>query len=116
MEIMNQKTKSSGQPSKLNWEKLNHEWQESGLTQRAFCHEHSLTLSTFVYHRGKLLEKQNTSKSHHFTEVKVKGDASLSSYQNITIHLPNSIRLSIPPNVNETQIKMLLAALGVGTC
>ena len=50
-------------PTRLrDWETINHEWQESGLTQKAFCQESKLSLPMFVYHRGKLPEKTRISK------------------------------------------------------
>lgn len=116
MDQTNQQANIPSPSSITDWESINREWKESGLTQQAFCQERNIRLSTFVYHRGKIIEKHSVSKSRQFTEVKLSNESSPPLCRDLTLHLPNNIRLSIPPNFSSYQIKTILSALGMQTC
>ena len=116
MDQANQQTNHTTPLPITDWGAVNREWKESVLTQQAFCRERELCLSTFLHNRSKLLEKQGGAKHRKFTEVKLHHRSLLSSCQNMTVHLPNNIHLSIPPEFTSHQIKMVLGALGMHAC
>ena len=63
-------TDSSGKPRKRNqaqWQKILHEYEQSGLTQAAFCDQHGITKSNFYYWRKKL--RTETQQSPAFVQL-----------------------------------------------
>ena len=41
----------------MNWKQIIVEWQQSNQSQKKFCEQHSIALSSFQYHRKKLSDK-----------------------------------------------------------
>jgi hypothetical protein len=48
--------------SQEEWLTLVRSWEESGLSQRAFCQKHELKLATFGYWRTRYLRSQEPSE------------------------------------------------------
>jgi hypothetical protein len=59
------------------WTKRIADWQSSGLSQGAFCEQHGLTYTTFVYWRGRLkkLEVRDDASTVNFFPVRLKKDS-----------------------------------------
>lgn len=102
--------------SKIDWSAINAEWESSKLSQEAFCQSKEIIYSTFVYHRGKILEKRKAAKRPPFASVRIKDTESFSVCDTLTLRLPNGISLSIAANVNHSDLKQVLILLGVGSC
>jgi hypothetical protein len=67
------------------------QWQQSGLTQRAFCAAHNIAYHVFHYYYGVYRSSQNTSES--FLPVKVAAGVSdeqiiLTGLGGIQVQLP----------------------------
>jgi len=59
------------------WTKRIADWQSSGLSQGAFCEQHGLTYTTFVYWRGRMkkLEVRDDATTVNFYPVRLKQDS-----------------------------------------
>jgi hypothetical protein len=67
------------------------QWQQSGLTQRAFCATHNIAYHVFHYYYGVYRSRQNTSDS--FLPVKV---AVAVSHEQITVTGLSGIQVQLP--------------------
>jgi hypothetical protein len=111
---------------KINWVKLNTEWESSGLSQKQFCQEKGVGYSLFVQHRSKLTEKKKSPVQARFSTVNVMpaspsmkptgGKVNCRSINSIVLSLPTGVRLDIPSGVDLAQLKHVLGLLGVITC
>jgi hypothetical protein len=100
------------------WKKHIQKWQDSGLSQPAYCENHQLKLSTFAYYRNRLNQSnQESRESVNFVSVStaqtLKSSQSLSGLQ---LQLPNGIRIGISSNVTEALLQMVLNIAGQVKC
>lgn len=58
------------------WIKRVSEWRGAGQSQKAFCAQRGLPLSTFQWWRAKLARGSNTTAAVNFMPVSVEADAS----------------------------------------
>lgn len=99
-----------------NWEPIIHAWQESGLSQSAFCRNNDLKLSRFIYWRAKILGKadvefrSSVGKSAVSPFVPVQ-TVQTSSDSGLRVSLPNGIILSGIDEKNVVLLKTIIQAL-----
>ncbi|MCG9641213.1 IS66 family insertion sequence element accessory protein TnpB [Vibrio sp. Isolate34] len=95
------------------WETLLESYEHSNITQRAFCEQHGLSLSTFFAKRRQL---QSTIQSAPVGFVKAEVVEKTTKYQaqlataNMTL-LVNDVELSIPQGTPATYLAELIGAL-----
>ncbi len=95
------KNKSSGKIVKIRrsvsqWEEIMQAYEESGLTQEAFCIQQSLATSTFYKWRQRLAgEKRYNQAVPEFIELTPTTQAVNSSHWDIELSLSSSIVLRI---------------------
>ncbi|WP_103261279.1 IS66 family insertion sequence element accessory protein TnpA [Vibrio anguillarum] len=96
------------------WRTLFEHYESSSVTQRAFCEEHGLSLSTFFAKRRQL-QTANQSESVGFVKAEVvekttKYQATHVVVANMTL-LVNDVELSIPQGTPATYLAELIGAL-----
>jgi len=70
-----------------NWSEILEEYRKSGLTQKVFCEQKGIKLSTFCYQKRNLEKKQNPTESTSFVEWKEVEPETLNSNREIQIKL-----------------------------
>ena len=94
------------------WKTQIQKWDESGLTQAAFCQQSGITLTTFVYWRCQLL-KQGNEKTR-FTPVKIVRDENRSEGDGkIRIKLLTGHVVYLPVEIGINSISRLIHSLGL---
>jgi hypothetical protein len=101
--------------------RTNHEWQTlferyetSNLTQRAFCEQHGLSLSTFFSKRRQL---QTVTQSAPVGFVRAEVVETTTKYQAVQAETPNmtlfvnNVQLSIPQATPASYLAELIGAL-----
>ena len=101
---------------KINWVEMNEQWKSSGLSQEKFCESRGISYSTFVYHRGKLLEKSRKGDQGRFSPVRVMAPPVIDGAASLVLRLPTGICLDIPSSGDLAQVKQVLSLLGVAGC
>ncbi|MEZ8799460.1 IS66 family insertion sequence element accessory protein TnpB [Vibrio cyclitrophicus 1F53] len=97
----------------LEWQTLFEQYESSNITQRAFCEQHRLSLSTFFAKRRQL-QTANQSESVGFVRAEIvekttKYQAQIAT-ANMTL-LVNDVELSIPQGTPATYLTELIGAL-----
>lgn len=95
----------------IKWRLLVEEQARSGLSQKTFCQERNLVLSTFTYYRClfKREEKQSTETTGSFKPIKLFHQEINTSEVRIT--LPNGFDCSFPAGFEISQLKALMEVL-----
>lgn len=95
------------------WRQLVEEQHKSGMTQKAFCKQRSLSLPQFVYYRCLFKSKDNTpiKNTAFFAPVKVSGKENTAVSGEIKLSLPNGFQCSFPSHLEAIQIKRLVEVL-----
>lgn len=91
-------------------------WEESGLSQPAYCETHGIKLSTFSYYRYIYLKSQQRSSPVGFVSIKPKVENAPLSVNSLQLLLPNGIRVMVAPEVPEHLLKMVLTIAGQTPC
>ena len=102
-------------PSKeQRWRQLIGQWQRSGLTIRAFCQCHHVTVPSFYAWR-RILRQRDASACPvtspvSFLPVHVRPD-DRDVPPPLELLLPNGRRLRIPPGYDDTHLRQLIRTL-----
>lgn len=97
-------------PTKFEyWQAHQHNWLESGLSQKAYCQQHGISLPAFTYWRGRLKEKIEHSPSPAIIPVKI-APAANSSMPLLELHV-GSAKLVFPATVSTAYVSEILRAL-----
>ena len=115
-------SKPGEEPSALsvNWEKINMDYEKSGLSQKAFCERHHIIFNQFSYQRYRLQRRKKVKKK--IAPVVLKDEESFvshpSSYSRECFILEWSSvkKLTIPTNVNAKALTIILTVLGNASC
>ncbi len=91
------------------WTKRIADWQSSGLSQGAFCEQHGLTYTTFVYWRGrfKKLEAHDGATPVNFFPVKLKQ----ASQNSLTIKINGRHSVEINTNFDGNLLNRIIQAI-----
>ncbi|MGK2862892.1 MAG: IS66 family insertion sequence element accessory protein TnpA [Chitinophagaceae bacterium] len=83
------------------------EWQQSGLTQKAFCGQHSLEYHTFYYWYKCYRRRQAGANENiaSFVKLKIEKPVGVGS---VEIYSPGGFRLIFHEPVSATYLKALL--------
>lgn len=89
-------------------------WQESSLSQSAFCTKSAINLSTFVYWRGLLRERDNKNINKKFLPINViKNNSANDPIQEIKIKLLTGHMVYLPVGMGINEIAKLIHLLGL---
>lgn len=91
------------------------QWEESKLSQQAYCTQLGLNFNTFTYWRGKYLSPASREVKAKFLRVKMAANHA------VTTDVPRSIQIKlltghvvyIPANLDINEIAKLINLLGV---
>ena len=98
----------TGQARVDYWQSQLDDWQRSGLSQQAFCREHSLNYPRFVYWRSKLrpAESQESTSQSPFVPAVAGSD---SQPPGLSLSLPNGLQLH---GIDRHNLEVVLQLLG----
>ena len=82
-------------------------WQQSGLTQKAFCQQHNIAYHVFHYYYGRFRIKEN-DKPASFIKLQLPSNAS-SALAQVELILPDGKRLLFHQAVSADFLKSLIA-------
>ena len=82
-------------------------WQQSGLTQKAFCAQHNIAYHVFHYYYGRFRIKEN-DKPSSFIKLQVASNA-LSPSAHMELILPDGRRLLFHQQVSADFLKSLIS-------
>ncbi|MEZ9831908.1 IS66 family insertion sequence element accessory protein TnpB [Vibrio breoganii] len=97
----------------LEWQALFDQYESSNITQRAFCEQHGLSLSTFFAKRRQF-QTANQSESIGFVRAEIVKKTTKYQAQVATVNLTllvNDVELSIPQGTPATYLAELIGAL-----
>jgi hypothetical protein len=101
---------SSERENKLSqWKDWIEEQEKSGLSQKKFCEEKNLALSSFVYYRIKF-HKIKPSTVGNFSPVQIQKSGSV-NVSEIKIQLPNGFHCTFPTHLEISQVKSWVEVL-----
>ena len=69
-------------------------WRSSGLTQRAYCHRHALSLASFGYWRRVLSRRRLAPSSLALVPIVVSEPEPV--IETIEVRLPNGLQVQLP--------------------
>lgn len=82
-------------------------WQQSGLTQKAFCQQHNIAYHVFHYYYGRFRIKEN-DRPASFIKLQLPSNAS-SALAQVELILPDGKRLLFHQTVSVDFLKSLIA-------
>lgn len=95
------------------WQAIIVDWEQSNESQKAYCERMNVNLNTFTYMRGKLLAEKKKQSGANFVAVKIKPEVKpTTAPKSMTIENHKGIKIHLPMNISETQLKHLLQLLG----
>lgn len=83
-------------------------WQESGITQAEFASQHNVTLSKFRYWVHKSKRQNSDDSSCGFIQLSGDGFSVSGANNEIRLHYPNGVSLSLPAGTSLTVLKSLV--------
>lgn len=94
------------------WQNLIDEYKKSGLTQKAFCEHHNLSISQFGYNYSKIKgDREPTIPKARFSPVKIVNHDKTVGTADIKISLPNGFQCAFPLQIEMIQIKKVVEVL-----
>jgi len=102
--------------SSEEWAAIIRGWEQSGLSQKAYCEQHNVKFHNFAYHRKKHESERHSTRN--FTQIKItdKPNIPKSFDAYYRLELPSGGTLSIPQQFESSSLKQLLILLGVIIC
>ena len=106
----------SKKQSRSFWKQHVQTWEESGITQAAYCKAHELQIKRFGYWKRKFIGTESqSSQSSHFVQIKPVVPSQLietmGSKTTLSIQLPNQFRIEGVTQHNLSLIKQLAEVL-----
>ena len=93
------------------WRELVAEYEQSGLSQMAFCKQRDLVSSKFGYYRSVIKSQNKVGDNQKlFSSVQIK-KSELNTSTEIKIILPNGFQCFIPIAMDMLQLKRMMEAL-----
>jgi hypothetical protein len=108
---------SNSSASKRDWASIIAEWQQSGLSQVAFCRLHHIKPHIFSYYKGKLMKSKKKTNKMVPVQLSRRSQPNPSlSKPSYNLTLQNGAILSFSDNVDRSSLKDILELLGVCAC
>jgi len=102
-----------------DWKALSLAWEKSGLPQKKYCQENSLSYSRFVYERSRLIKRNQPPSTGEFLAVKNQAErvstearTNLGASSGFVLRCPNGYQLAIPAGADAPTLNRLLSFLG----
>jgi hypothetical protein len=96
------------------WQSKIKEWEESKLSQSAFCKQQTINLSTFGYWRSVFLADKNQEKNKFIPLKMIKDHSENKNKEKIKIKLLTGHIIYLPLEMNIADIARLIQSLGDG--
>lgn len=96
------------------WQQHINDWQQSSLSQAAFCKAHQLSYHQFIYWRQKLLSQSSdtpATPSKQLVPVHCIPEATAVAAEGLSLILPNGVRIHGIGSTNLTLACQLVAQL-----
>src|ERR1700733_512958 len=94
------------------WLPLVKQWQGSKESSTSFCQRLNLNKDQFSYWRRKLTSKQSKRISK-FVKLEVQPLQPTVANSSLLVELPSKIKITVPLNIDVTQLDKILSLLGV---
>jgi len=98
-------SRASSHPKRIFWEHHLEKWQQSGLSQRAYCHTHHLKPHQFYYWRRRTLKPRSDVS---FLPVTLPVD-SVHQHHGIRVLMPNGFAIELEGWDRQAELKQLVA-------
>jgi hypothetical protein len=98
---------------RAKWQALVNQQKQSGLTQKEFCKEQQLTLSTFAYYSsifGNKNKKQEEIPNNNFIPIAIKHSEKPKNVK-LKIIFPNGMKCLLPQDLEINTIKKFIEVL-----
>ena len=114
MTITTTSTRTTNDVNREHWSLHIQQWEESKLSQQAYCKRASINLNSFTYWRGKFLLSASSVAKSKFVRVKtaVNHAATVDAPRSIQIKLLTGHVVYIPVNLAVSEIAKLINLLG----
>lgn len=109
--MANRKTSGSGY-----WRGVLEKWLASGMSQRRFCEERGISLSTFTYWRRRLREMSEGGSASAFIPVEIKPPRRETGHSYYEVRLKNGARIRVPFDFESDSLLRLIGLLDGGRC
>lgn len=89
--------------------------RESGFTQMEYCKKEKINFQRFCWWKGKILKESShlsEVQSFSFVPLKIKPITSSKLESELTFHLPNQVKISLPSGTDFEQLVLIVKALG----
>lgn len=83
-------------------------WQESGLSQKAFCKAEGVNYYRFKYWKTRRKQLGFQEEGGHPLFIPVSVPSTAKTYSGIELSFPNGVRLSIKENLGLSELKELI--------
>ena len=100
-------------PAKSNkefWHQHINQWQQSGLSQQAYCEKQQISYTSFGYWRGQFRRDAGQVKKKKFVPVEMR-QSQQDSALSIKVKLFSGLVISIPCNMGASHIAELIRML-----
>lgn len=94
-----------------DWKRIIKKWGNSGISQKEFCKQQRISYSSFKYWRKRITKILVFPAFKEIEIVKKKPAISANQKLPININLPGNITISIPLNLEEQTILLLVKLL-----
>lgn len=98
------------------WRRVLKEWSSSGLSQRGFCEDRGISLSSFCYWRRRLRVEGEEVSPSPFIPVEVRGGTMLPQPTPFEVRLRNGIRIRVPADFESDSLLRLIGLLEGDRC
>jgi hypothetical protein len=98
------------------WRGLLERWSASGLSQRRFCEERGISLSTFTYWRRRLRGESEVESQVPFIPVEIKPPQGSRRPSHYEVRLESGARIRVPFDFESDSLLRLIDLLRDGRC
>lgn len=98
------------------WRGVLEKWSACGLSQRRFCEERGISLSTFCYWRRRLRERSESGATSTFIPVEIKRPRRGIGFSYYEIRLESGARIRVPFDFESDSLLRLIGLLDGGRC
>jgi len=89
-------------------------WEQSGLNQKTFCENESISHLKFKYWRTQLNKEVRIKQQTHNQKpewrkfIPIEVDNKVTTYEGLQITYPNGVTITCPPHTDKTQLSTLI--------
>jgi len=93
------------------WKQITDQWRQSGKTQREFCKEREIKLTTLTYWMGRI-KKAGKEDSQVKDLVCISMPMSSEMASKIVLEVDKRYRITLPSGFDSETLKQILAVIG----